>query len=239
MRKREFLKTGLVGIVGLASMRLTAGNSKSLWKNEAKFRIPGLSYSYEALEPYFEKSAVQHQHLSQHADYANGLNTALGNNHVPGKRARHYLKNASKFPAKISGNAGGFVNQNIFWKSISPHGGGNPSGKIARLINRDFGTFEAFKSHFRKTALDHSGSGWAWLIVDHQKLKVVTTSRQDNPIMDSLPDSQRGFPLLGLDLGDHACPAQYKDNMAEYIEAFWNVVNWKMASRKLKKHQNS
>ena len=239
MRKREFLKTGIVGILGIASMRLTAGYSKSIMKNGVKFQIPRLKYPYEALEPYFNSSAIQQQHLIQHAGYAHGLNAAIGAEYALGKRARYYLKNASKYPARITRNAGGYVNHNIFWKSLSPSGGGSPSGKIARLIDRDFGSFGAFKSSFRKTVLKHSSPGWAWLVIDRKKLKVVITHNLDNPIMDTLPDSKKGFPLLGLDLGEHACPAQYKDHRSEYIDAFWSVVNWDMANRKINKYQNT
>lgn len=232
MKKRDFLKTGIIGALGLVSLPTLARVSKSILRNNSQFKIPELPYSYDAFEPSISKGIMKAHHLEHHTGYADRLNYFLGKAGLPKSNARAILRDASKFPTRITDNAGGFVNHKIFWRSISPNGGGMPTGDIARCIKRDFGSFEKLKEEFNSAAASQIDSGWVWLVDDKDKLKVVTTENQDNPIMDTLPDSKKGHPLLCLDLGDHAYLSDRYDSR-DYIETFWNIVNWKSANVKL------
>jgi len=176
-------------------------------------------------------------HTKHHAGYAAKMNAAIKKAGLNPKSAKALLREASKYSATLINNAGGYVNHKLFWKSMSPNGGGTPTGEIKELISRDFGSFDAFKEKFGTAAKTHFGSGWAWLVIDDNTLKVVNTDNQDNPIMDTLKPEIKGHPVLCLDVWEHAYYLKYQNRRAEYVDAFWNIVNWENVNKKLAKYK--
>lgn len=235
MNKREFLKTGLVGSLGLMSIPAIGRNRINLFKVPKEFNQPALPYAYDALEPYIDKETMEIHYSKHHAGYTEKFNVALQEAGINAETAQSVLKEASKYNAAIVNNGGGFYNHKLFWKCLSPIGGGAPSGKVADAITQDFGSFEKFREEFSAAAKSVFGSGWAWLINQNGKLKVVTTANQDSPIMDIVPPEKRGFPLLCLDVWEHAYYLKYQNRRAEYVDAFWNIVNWETVNKKLEK----
>ena len=234
MNKRDFIKTGVVGVLGAMSLP-TFSRSRLLRRGGTEFVIPELPYAYDALEPYIDKETMEIHHQKHHAGYASKLNAALKAEGVTVESAWDLLKEASKYSSAIVNNAGGYINHKLFWKCLSPNGGGVPGGEIAKLIDLNFGSFENFKDQFGKAAKTLFGSGWAWLILQENKLKVITTANQDNPVMDTLPKDSNGKTLLCIDVWEHAYYLKYQNRRADYVDAFWNVVNWEFANMKLAK----
>ena len=236
MNKREFLKTGLIGTIGLAGIPSYA--RKKIFLSPAKeFKLPELPYKYDALEPYIDKETMMLHHQKHHAGYTAKFNAALQNAGLTPNTAIDILKEASKYNAGIINNGGGYLNHKMFWKFLSPDGGGIPDGDIAALIVRDFGSYDTFKEKFGQAAKTLFGSGWAWLIIQDNKLKITTTSNQDTPFMDTLPKDQQGFPLLNIDVWEHAYYLKYQNRRAEYVDAFWNIVNWERVNLRYKKYK--
>jgi Fe-Mn family superoxide dismutase len=236
MDKRSFIKTSITGIGGLVTYPLFArGRISYLGKGnkQKEFKLPELPYSYDDLEPYIDAKTMMVHHSRHHAAYTKKFNAAVKEAGITGKNAREILKEVSKYPVAVRNNGGGYLNHKLFWKFMSPKGGGKPEGELLDAIKRDFGTFEDFKKEFSTTAKQVFGSGWAWLIVSDGKLKVTTTPNQDNPIMDIA--EIKGFPVLCIDVWEHAYYLKYQNRRADYIDAFWNVVNWDMVSTKFKK----
>ena len=188
--------------------------------------LPKLSYEYTALEPHIDARTMEIHYSKHHAGYVAKLNEAIaGHTALETKSVEELIKNLSAVPENIRtavrNNAGGHANHSLFWKIMSPQGGGTPSGKIGEEISKTFGAFDAFKETFAKAALGRFGSGWAWLIVNAQgELEITSTPNQDSPLMDGLT------PLLGLDVWEHAYYLNYQNRRADYISAWWNVVNW-------------
>ncbi|HJX72155.1 MAG TPA: superoxide dismutase [Bacteroidales bacterium] len=193
-----------------------------------KFELPKLDYAYDALEPYIDAKTMEIHHSKHHAGYTNNLNNAIPGTAYEGKEVEELFMNAKTLPAAIRNNGGGFYNHNLFWKVMSPNGGGLPGGNLADAINRDFGSFDKFKELFSNAAATRFGSGWAWLLVNNGELKITSTPNQDNPLMDVA--DVRGTPILGLDVWEHAYYLKYQNRRPEYIAAFWNVINWEEVS---------
>jgi len=198
-----------------------------------KFELPPLRYPHDALEPYIDKTTMEIHHGRHHATYVNNLNAALNDN-PENKTIEEILKNVSSYPVAVRNNGGGHFNHTLFWEIMgpSPEGpmGGVPQGELADAINSTFGSFENFKDAFSKAAIGVFGSGWAWLIVQDGKLKITTTPNQDNPLMDVA--QERGIPILGIDVWEHAYYLKYQNRRADYVSAWWNVVNWHEVARK-------
>ena len=198
------------------------------------YELPKLSYSYDALEPWIDARTMEIHHSKHHAAYVAKLNEALDKHPTFAKATagkseleslEELLKNLDSVPEDIRtavrNHGGGHYNHSIFWKIMVPKSGGEPSGKLYEAIKLNFGDFQKFKEEFSKTALGVFGSGWAWLTIDQgKKLKVIMTPNQDSPI------SKEGKPLLGLDVWEHAYYLKYQNRRQEYIDAWWNVVNW-------------
>ncbi len=239
MNKREFLKTSLIGSLGLMSIPALGRNKINLFKIPKEFKLPELPYAYDALEPYIDKETMEIHYTKHHAGYTDKFNAALHEAGIDAENVRSILQEASKYNAAIVNNGGGFFNHRLYWKCLSPNGGGAPTGNAASLINRDFGSFEKFREEFSSAAKTLFGSGWTWLINQNGILKIVTTSNQDNPFMDTLPSEQQGFPVLCLDVWEHAYYLKYQNRRADYVEAFWNIVNWETVNNKLKKSTES
>jgi Fe-Mn family superoxide dismutase len=194
------------------------------------FELPKLKYAYDALEPNIDARTMEIHHTKHHAAYTNNLNNALKDTDLANKSIEEILKNISKHPMVVRNNGGGFYNHNLFWEIMSPKGGGQPKGDLLNAITRDFGSFEKFKELFNGAAATRFGSGWAWLVKQGDKLIVSSTPNQDNPLMDVA--EVKGTPILGLDVWEHAYYLKYQNRRPEYIDAFWNVVDWDQVNKR-------
>ena len=195
-----------------------------------KFNLPELTYGYDALEPYIDATTME-IHFSKHlAAYVNNLNNAIAGTELEAKSLDELLANAGMLPTAVRNNGGGHFNHSLFWSIMGKDKGGNPSGKLAEELNSTFGSFESFKDAFSKAAATRFGSGWAWLLVKDGKLVVSSTPNQDNPLMDVA--EVKGTPILGLDVWEHAYYLKYQNRRPEYIENFFNVINWDEVSKR-------
>ncbi|AQS52989.1 Superoxide dismutase [Mn] [Jeotgalibaca dankookensis] len=189
------------------------------------FKLPDLPYAYDALEPSIDKETMHLHHDKHHAGYVNNANAALEKHpDLSDKTVEELLADLNAVPEDIRtavrNNAGGHANHSLFWEVLSPNGGGQPTGAVKDAIEEAFGTFEDFKKKFATTAATQFGSGWGWLVVNNGKLEVMSTPNQDSPI------SNGKTPILGVDIWEHAYYLNYKNLRADYIDAFWNLVNW-------------
>jgi Fe-Mn family superoxide dismutase len=194
------------------------------------FELPSLPYAYDALEPHIDARTMEIHHGKHHAGYTNNLNAAVEGTDMAGKDIETLLLEHSDVPA-VRNNGGGYWNHDLFWKSMSPNGGGAPEGALGDAINRDFGGFENFKTEFSKAAATRFGSGWAWLCVRDGKLEVCSSANQDNPLMPGVGCG--GRPILGLDVWEHAYYLNYQNRRPDYINAFFNVVDWNAVAERL------
>lgn len=189
------------------------------------YELPKLPYAYDALEPHIDATTMEIHHTKHHQGYTTKLNAALEDAGLADKDLESLFSNISELSGGIRNNGGGYFNHNLFWTILSPNGGGQPTGEVAKAITDAYGSFEAFKEAFDNAAATRFGSGWAWLIVgEDNKVKVTSTPNQDNPLMDVADD--KGTPILGLDVWEHAYYLNYQNKRPEYIGAFWNLVNW-------------
>ncbi len=187
------------------------------------FELPQLPYAYDALEPHIDARTMEIHHSKHHAGYTSKLNAAVEGTELEGKDIETLLRDHSDNGA-VRNNGGGFWNHNLFWACMSPNGGGQPSGALGEAIDRDFGSFDAFKDAFAKAAATRFGSGWAWLCVNDGKLEVCSSANQDNPLMPGVGCG--GHPILGLDVWEHAYYLNYQNRRPDYINAFFEVVDW-------------
>ncbi len=190
------------------------------------FELPKLPYAFDALEPHIDARTMEIHHDKHHAGYTNNLNKAIEGTNLANKSIEDILKNLDMSNGAVRNNGGGFYNHSLFWEVMSPNGGGAPTGEVAQAIKSAFGSFDGFKEEFTKAAGTRFGSGWAWLCVNKGgKLEICSTPNQDNPLM---PNSGcNGFPILGLDVWEHAYYLNYQNRRPDYIGAFFNVINWK------------
>ena len=193
------------------------------------FELPKLAYAYDALEPHIDARTMEIHHSKHHNGYTNNLNAAIEGTELAGKSIEEILLACKDKPA-VRNNGGGFYNHCLFWEVMSPNGGGNPSGELASAIDAAFGSFENFKTEFSKAAATRFGSGWAWLCVKDGKLEVCSTPNQDNPLMG---EGCGGTPILGLDVWEHAYYLNYQNRRPDYINAFFNVVDWSVVAAKM------
>lgn len=189
------------------------------------FELPDLPYAFNALEPHIDARTMEIHHDKHHAGYTSKLNAALeGHSNLQSKSIEELLGSLNSVPENIRtavrNNGGGFANHSLFWQIMSPNGGGQPSGDLANAINSAFGSFENFKEQFNSAATGRFGSGWAWLVVDNGNLTVTSTPNQDTPLMEGKT------PILGVDVWEHAYYLKYQNRRADYVSAFWNVINW-------------
>jgi len=195
------------------------------------FELPKLPYEYNALEPHIDARTMEIHHSKHHNGYTNKLNAAIEGTDMAGKSIEELLKMASS-NAGVRNNGGGYFNHNLFWSVMSPNGGGTPTGDLATAIDGAFGSFDAFKEAFAKAAGTRFGSGWAWLCVHKGgKVEVCSTANQDNPLMDT-DNGCGGIPILGLDVWEHAYYLNYQNRRPDYVQAFFNVINWDEVSKR-------
>jgi len=189
------------------------------------FTLPPLPYPHDALEPYIDARTMEIHHGKHHQAYVDNLNKAISGTPSENKSLEELVKMAGSISPAVRNNGGGHWNHSFFWEILAPKAGGQPSGNVASAINSAFGSFDAFKEKFNNAGLTRFGSGWAWLIVKDGKLEVSSTPNQDNPLMDVA--EVKGTPILGADVWEHAYYLKYQNKRADYLNAFWNVVNWK------------
>ena len=189
------------------------------------FELPALPYAHDALEPHIDTRTMEIHHGKHHAGYTNNLNNAIAGTALEGKSIEEILDGMDMTNGAVRNNGGGFYNHSLFWKVMSPNGGGTPSGDLSAAIDAAFGSFDGFKDAFAKAAGTRFGSGWAWLCVHAGgKVDVCSTANQDNPLMPGIGCG--GAPILGLDVWEHAYYLNYQNRRPDYINAFFNVINW-------------
>ncbi|MGD6853631.1 superoxide dismutase [Bacillus infantis] len=195
------------------------------------FELPQLPYAYDALEPNIDKETMNIHHTKHHNTYVTNLNNALeGNEELLSKTVEEVVSNLDAVPESVRtavrNNGGGHANHSLFWQILSPNGGGEPTGELQDAISSKFGNFENFKEEFAKAATTRFGSGWAWLVVNNGELEVTSTPNQDSPLMEGKT------PILGLDVWEHAYYLKYQNRRPEYINNFFNAVNWEEVSKR-------
>jgi Fe-Mn family superoxide dismutase len=195
------------------------------------YELPPLPYSKDALEPHIDAQTMEIHHDKHHAAYVTNVNKAIaGKADLESKSVDDLVRNLDAVPTDIRNvvrnNGGGHVNHSMFWKLLAPKAGGAPSGPVAQGITTAFGSLDAFKEKFEAAGMGRFGSGWAWLVVNNGKLEIVSTANQDNPIMGKAVSGAEGHPILGCDVWEHAYYLKYQNRRADYLKAFWNVVNW-------------
>lgn len=248
MNKRTFLKTS--GIITAATLvnpfyactseeqrnEDTSESAENKTEETARlgnFELPNLDYDFAALEPHIDKMTMEVHHGKHHAGYVKKLNAALEGSDYAGKSIEDIMKAINEDDVAIRNNGGGHYNHSLFWKSLSPKGGGKPEGKLAEVLNASFGDFDKFKDSFNQEAKSVFGSGWAWLCQgEDQKLFICATPNQDNPLMANIAE-KTGKPLLGIDVWEHAYYLKYQNKRGDYISAFWNVINWEEVAKRL------
>lgn len=194
------------------------------------FQLPTLKYDYKALEPYIDAMTMEIHHSKHHATYTNNFNAALEGSSLASLPVEEIFKDVSKHPVAIRNNGGGFYNHNLFWDIMSPNGGGEPTSELLKAIQKSFGSFSEFKEKFSSTATGRFGSGWAWLVLSKGELKIYSSPNQDNPLMDI--SEVKGYPILNLDVWEHAYYLKYQNRRPEYIQNWWNVVNWSAVEKR-------
>lgn len=194
------------------------------------FELPKLPYAYDALEPHIDARTMEIHYSKHHQAYTTNLNAAIEGTDLAGKSIEDILTSLDLNNKAVRNNGGGFYNHNLFWEVMAPNAGGEPTGELATAINEAFGSFEAFKDAFSKAGATQFGSGWAWLCVKNGKLEVCSTANQDNPLMPGIGCT--GTPILGLDVWEHAYYLNYQNRRPDYINAFFNVVNWDVVAKK-------
>lgn len=193
--------------------------------NDGKHTLPELGYAYDALEPNIDARTMEIHHTKHHQGYVTKFNAAIEGTELANMDIEDVLKNVSNHSVGVRNNGGGHWNHTLFWKVIGPNGGGQPSGELMTAIESKFESFDKFKETFNNAAATRFGSGWAWLIVDaNGELQVTSTPNQDNPLMDVA--DVHGNPILGIDVWEHAYYLKYQNRRPDYINSFWNVINW-------------
>ncbi len=196
------------------------------------FQLAKLAYDYTALEPYIDARTMEIHHEKHHAAYTNNLNAAITGTPLDNMKIEEILKGVSQYSAAVRNNGGGYYNHNLYWDVIAPGGAKNPEGVLLSAINDSFGSLQNFQEAFIKAAVTRFGSGWAWLVLQKDKLAVSSTPNQDNPLMDVA--EVKGTPILGIDVWEHAYYLNYQNRRPDYVNAFWNLINWDEVARRFK-----
>jgi len=196
------------------------------------FELAKLGYDYAALEPHIDARTMEIHHSKHHAGYTNNLNAAVDGTDLAGKSIEEILSGVSSQSAAVRNNGGGFYNHNLYWEVIAPGGAPAPEGVLLDAIKDSYETIENFQQVFAKAAVTRFGSGWAWLVLQNNKLVISSTPNQDNPLMDVA--EVQGTPILGIDVWEHAYYLNYQNRRPDYVNAFWNLINWDEVARRFK-----
>lgn len=231
LNRRDFIRNaglvtaGAVVLSGMQNLSLAVPHDGPL------FDLKPLPYAANALEPHIDAQTMEIHHSRHHKAYVDNLNKALDELHIHEHSLDRILMKVSGMPVSVRNNGGGHYNHSMFWSIMKPNGGGSPNGKVAEAINASFGSFDKMKEQFNEAAKSRFGSGWAWVIKKDNKLEITSTPNQDNPVMDVA--EVKGTPLLALDVWEHAYYLKYQNKRADYINAWWNVINWEEVNRRL------
>ena len=242
--RREFFKKGLLAGAGLALLNNSFGNEKDHsteleLPTDDLYSLPPLPYAYDALEPFIDKQTMEIHHTKHHQAYVDKLNKGIVLYSKTAIPIEDICKNVSQYAAVIRNNGGGHYNHSMFWKLMRPNAGSvlspssvnEPTGKIADAIKSTFDSFANFKTKFSEKAMNTFGSGWAWLVINKDgKLEIGSTPNQDNPLMDV--SEFKGNPIIGLDIWEHAYYLKYQNKRADYVNSWWNIVNWEEAAKR-------
>jgi superoxide dismutase, Fe-Mn family len=210
---------GLISIINIITAQAPVGNTIA-----NKFEFKALPYSYDALEPYIDKLTVEIHYSKHHKAYFDNFMNAIKGTEMESMDIKDIFRNISKYPMAVRNNSGGYFNHAFYWENMKPQGGGVPAGKLSEAITKSFKSFDEFKKQFSDAGKTRFGSGWAWLCVDDKGMFICSTPNQDNPLMDIA--EKKGIPLLTLDVWEHAYYLKYQNKRADYIDAFWNLINW-------------
>lgn len=198
----------------------------------SKFELPALLYTYEALEPHFDTQTMTIHHSRHHQAYVDNLNKALEQDDIKNLELPDLIKHISKYSPEVRNNGGGHYNHSLFWSILLPTAKTTPEGRLVEAINRSFGSLDQLKEEIKKLGLGQFGSGWAWLFVSYSgALAISSTPNQDNPLMD-INVKNRGLPILGVDIWEHAYYLKYQNKRADYLDAFWSVLDWAAVEKK-------
>jgi len=237
MNKREFVKSIALYSAGIYTVgipgKIFASESKLFYNQEQNYELPQLGYQYSDLEPFIDAETMEIHHSRHHASYTDKFNVALKREGLSGIPIEQIFRGVSSYSSDIRNNGGGYYNHKLFWQVMGPPNKSEPDVPLSEAINRDFGSFENFKSDFSSAAGSLFGSGWVWLVLTSEGLKISSTPNQDNPLMDI--EQVNGTPLLCLDVWEHAYYLKYQNRRSEYVNAFWNVVNWDFVSGDFRK----
>ncbi len=229
MTRKDFVSSLFLGLAGTKAM---ANATNNIFNTADAFTLPNLPFAYNALEPFIDAQTMEIHYSKHHQAYVTNLNKAVLGTPNEFTPLVDIIKNISKSTVAVRNNGGGHWNHTFFWEILSPKTTA-PSENLMTMINRDFGSLEKMQADFNAAATSRFGSGWAWLIVQDNKLKICSTPNQDNPLMDVA--EVKGTPILGLDVWEHAYYLKYQNKRADYIKAFWNIVNWDKVDKNLKK----
>jgi len=232
--RREAIKT--TALITTAAAVLPAALAQDA--STPEFTLPPLPYAFDALEPHIDARTMEIHHDRHHKAYVDNLNKSYRPNPsnspktMPSIEEMLSMRSPAPMPIAVRNNGGGHYNHSLFWQMMKKDGGGEPKAELAKAIDSSFGNFAAFKESFGKAAAGRFGSGWAWLVFNQGKLEVVSTANQDNPIMGQAVAGCEGTPLLGLDVWEHAYYLKYQNKRADYVTAWWNVVNWDLVTER-------
>jgi Fe-Mn family superoxide dismutase len=235
LARRDFFRLAVAGTSALVAGRLVQQNAwaQSKSASAAAFELPPLPYSYSALNPHIDTHTMRLHHDKHHATYVKNLNEVVAATpSLRGKTPQTLIMTLPSVPQnvrdKVRNNAGGHVNHTMFWEIMSPNGGGQPTGQIAQIINGTFGSLRNFQHRFNDAGLKRFGSGWVWLVMNKGRYEILTTPNQDNPLMMGM------FPIMGNDVWEHAYYLKYQNRRGEYLQQWWNVVNWNEINQRLR-----
>ncbi|MEN7546269.1 superoxide dismutase [Rapidithrix thailandica] len=242
MNKREFIKvSGAVAAGTLLNPFMACTSKEDSQKEEetkqgaTEFVLPKLAYGFDALEPHIDKMTMEIHHGKHHAGYVRKLNAAIADTKFAGMTLEEIMANVGENDTAVRNNGGGHYNHSLFWSVIAPNAGGQPTGKLAEAITAAFGSFESFQEQFTTAAKTRFGSGWAWLALNAQnQLFISSTPNQDNPLMSNIA-SEKGTPILGIDVWEHAYYLKYQNLRGDYINSFYNIINWEEVAARFDK----
>jgi len=239
MQKLNYVLTFILfGFLGLQCSLLVNAQEPVKTQDDTtslkNFEFQPLPYSYDALEPYIEKQTLEIHYGKHHKAYYDNFMKAIKGSKMESMDIREIFRNMSKYPVAVKNNGGGYFNHTFYWEGMKGHGTAQPTGKLSEVLIKTFGSFEAFKKQFSDAGKTQFGSGWAWLCLDEAgELFICSTPNQDNPLMDIA--EKKGTPLLVMDVWEHAYYLKYQNRRADYIEAFWNLVNWEEVGKRYAK----
>lgn len=227
LHRRDFLKATGLTVAGAAIL----GGNTSLFAQDVAppFTLPELPYAFNALEPHIDAMTMEIHHGKHHKGYVDNLNKAILDKKIEERSLENILSKVSSYPVAIRNNGGGHYNHSLFWKLMKPGASGKPEGTLWDAMESIYGTFENFQEKFNTVAAARFGSGWTWLVVNKGKLEIGSTPNQDNPLMDV--SEVKGVPVLALDVWEHAYYLKYQNKRADYVKAWWNLVNWAEAEK--------